>query len=146
MGIFIVSRFLGRTSSENSLGGWDLLRILARGQREFSIPGILDESQLHFFSLDHEKSFSEVSISSRNLRVTKWNLVLVSKYENNHMIISISSRKIAPSLESESEILNPNQLQCCTEGNHMIRFLINKIMNTAPVIKQSDWYLVVLGQ
>ena len=26
-----------------------------RGQREFSIPGILDESQLHFFSLDHEK-------------------------------------------------------------------------------------------
>ena len=25
-------------------------------------------------------------------------------------------------------------------------FLINKIMNTAPVIKQSDWYLVVLGQ
>jgi len=27
----------------------------SRGQREFSIPGILDESQLHFFSLDHEK-------------------------------------------------------------------------------------------
>ena len=26
-----------------------------RGQREFSIPGILDESQLDFFSLDHEK-------------------------------------------------------------------------------------------
>ena len=26
-----------------------------RGQREFSIPGILDESQLHFFSLDLEK-------------------------------------------------------------------------------------------
>ena len=26
-----------------------------RGQREFSIPGILDESQLHFFSLAHEK-------------------------------------------------------------------------------------------
>ena len=26
-----------------------------RGQREFSIPGSLDESQLHFFSLDHEK-------------------------------------------------------------------------------------------
>ena len=64
-----------------------------RGQREFSIPGILDESQLHFFSLDHEKWFSEVSISSRNMRVTKWNLVLVSKYENGHMIISISSRQ-----------------------------------------------------
>ena len=29
--------------------------ILIRGQREFSIPGILDESQLLFFSLDHEK-------------------------------------------------------------------------------------------
>ena len=29
--------------------------LLLRGQREFSIPGILDESQLHFFSLDHEK-------------------------------------------------------------------------------------------
>ena len=27
----------------------------ARGQRDFSIPGILDESPLHFFSLDHEK-------------------------------------------------------------------------------------------
>ena len=66
---------------------------LHRGQREFSIPGILDESQLHFFSLDHEKWFSEVSISSRNMRVTKWNLVLVSKYENGHMIISISSRQ-----------------------------------------------------
>ena len=64
-----------------------------RGQREFSIPGILDESQLHFFSLDHKKWFSEVSISSRNMRVTKWNLVLVSKYENGHMIISISSRQ-----------------------------------------------------
>ena len=56
-----------------------------RGQREFSIPGILDESQLHFFSLNHEKWFSEVSISSRNMRVTKWNLVLVSKYENGHV-------------------------------------------------------------
>ena len=67
--------------------------IQIRGQREFSIPGILDESQLHFFSLDHEKWFSEVSISSRNMRVTKWNLVLVSKYENGHMIISISSRQ-----------------------------------------------------
>ena len=30
-------------------------RVYYRGQREFSIPGILDESQLHFFSLDHEK-------------------------------------------------------------------------------------------
>ena len=27
----------------------------SRGQREFSIPGILGESQLNFFSLDHEK-------------------------------------------------------------------------------------------
>ena len=71
---------------------WNAL-IGSRGQREFSIPGILDESQLHFFSLDHEKWFSEVSISSRNMRVTKWNLVLVSKYENGHMIISISSRQ-----------------------------------------------------
>ena len=60
-----------------------------RGQREFSIPGILDESQLHFFSLDHEKWFSKVSISSRNTRITICNLVLVSKYENGHMIISI---------------------------------------------------------
>ena len=33
----------------------DLLDVHSRGQREFSIPGILDESQLHFFSLDHEK-------------------------------------------------------------------------------------------
>ena len=32
-----------------------VVKIYARGQREFSIPGILDESQLHFFSLDHEK-------------------------------------------------------------------------------------------
>ena len=78
-----------------------------RGQREFSIPGILDENQLHFFSLDHEKWFSEVSILSRNMRVTKWNLVLVSKYENGHMIISISShqeraRKIILNLVSKN--------------------------------------------
>ena len=72
--------------------GWFLL-VEIRGQRDFSIPGILDKSQLHFFSLDHEKWISEVSISSRNMRVTKWNLVLVSKYENGHMIISISSRQ-----------------------------------------------------
>ena len=32
-----------------------LYSVHTRGQREFSIPGILDESQLHFFSLDHEK-------------------------------------------------------------------------------------------
>ena len=32
-----------------------LAKLGSRGQREFSIPGILDESQLHFFSLDHEK-------------------------------------------------------------------------------------------
>ena len=32
-----------------------IIYISIRGQREFSIPGILDESQLHFFSLDHEK-------------------------------------------------------------------------------------------
>ena len=69
------------------------LRVQCRGQREVSIPGILDESQFHFFSLDHEKWFSEVSISSRNMRVTKWNLLLVSKFENGHMIISISSRQ-----------------------------------------------------
>ena len=33
----------------------DIEIVKIRGQREFSIPGILDESQLHFFSLDHEK-------------------------------------------------------------------------------------------
>ena len=46
--------------------GWEMLLgtrfqklfgsgVRGRGQREFSIPGILDESQLHFFSLDHEE-------------------------------------------------------------------------------------------
>ena len=40
------------------------------------------ESQPHFFSLDHEKWFFEVSISSRNTRITICNLVLDSKYEN----------------------------------------------------------------
>ena len=109
-----------------------------RVQWEFSILEILDESQLHFFSLDHEIWFSKVSISSRNMRVTIFSLVLVSKYENGHMIISISSRqmrarkkfsilsqKIEPSLESEREILNPTQLQGCTEGNHMKWFFID---------------------
>ena len=56
-------------------------------------PGNSRRESASFFSLDHEKWFSEVSISSRNMRVTKWNLVLVSKYENGHMIISISSRQ-----------------------------------------------------
>ena len=79
--------------SSNSFDAFQIKLVHVRGQREFSIPGILDESQLHFFSLDHEKWFSEVSISSRNMRVTKWNLILVSKYENGHMIISISSRQ-----------------------------------------------------
>ena len=65
-----------------------------RCQQEFSIPGILGESQLHFFSLDHEKLFSIVSISSRNMRVTISNLVLVSKCENDHLIVSISSRQV----------------------------------------------------
>ena len=72
--------------------GWFLL-VEIRGQRDFSIPGILDKTQLHFFSLDHEKWFSKVSISSWNMRITIWNLVLVSKYQNGHMIISISSRQ-----------------------------------------------------
>ena len=70
--------------------GWPLA--WTRGQREFSIPGILDKSQLHFFLLDHEKWFSKVSISSRNMRVTIFSLVLVSKYDNGLVIISISSR------------------------------------------------------
>ena len=69
-------------------------RVDGRGQQEFSIPGILDGSQLHFFSLDHKKWFSKVSISSQNMRVTICNLVLVSKYESGHMIISISSRQV----------------------------------------------------
>ena len=43
---------------------------------------------------NHEKWFSEVSISSRNMRVAICNLVLVSKYESGHMIISISSRQV----------------------------------------------------
>ena len=64
------------------------------------------------------------------MRATICNLVLVSKYENGHMIISISSRqvrarkiiinlvsKFALSLENEGEILNPTQLQSCTVGN-----------------------------
>ena len=65
-----------------------------RVQREFSVRGILDESKLHFFSLDYEKWLSQVSISSRNTRKTICNLVLISKYENGHMIISTSSRQV----------------------------------------------------
>ena len=57
-------------------------------------PGNSRESQPHFFSLDHEKWFSEVSISSRNTRITICNLVLDSKYENGHMVISILSRQV----------------------------------------------------
>ena len=57
-------------------------------------PGNSRESQLHFFSLNHEKWFFKVSISSRNTRITRCNLVLVSKYENGHIIISISSRQV----------------------------------------------------
>jgi len=45
---------------------------------------------------------------------------IVKFFQSKKKYFSISSQKIAPSLESESEILNPNQLQCCTEGNHMI--------------------------
>ena len=72
------------------------------------------------------------------MRVAICNLVLVSKYENGLMIISISSRQVrvrkiilnlvsknALSLEVDSEILNPTQLQGFTEGNHIIWFLIN---------------------
>ena len=54
-----------------------------RGQREFSIPGILDVSQLHFFLLDHEKWLFKVSISSRNMREAIC-----------YLIISISSRQV----------------------------------------------------
>ena len=54
---------------------------------------------------------SQVSISSRNMRITICNLVLVSKYKNGHMIISFSfrqvrARKIILNLESDSDILN----------------------------------------
>jgi len=83
-----VFSYCGTQLSINNLGQG------IRGQREFSITGILDESQLHFFSLDHEKWFSKVSISSRNMRITIWNLVLVSNYENGFMIISISYRQV----------------------------------------------------
>ena len=64
-----------------------------RVQQEFLIPGILDKSQLHFFSLGHEKRFSLVSFPSRNTRIKICNLVLVSKYDNGLIIISISSRQ-----------------------------------------------------
>ena len=42
-------------------------------------PGISRESQLHVFSLDHEKWLFKVSISSGNTRITICNLILVSK-------------------------------------------------------------------
>ena len=96
-------------------------------------PGNSRESQLHFFSLDYEKWFSKVSISSQNTRITICNLVLISIYENGNMIFSVSShhvtaRKIildlvsknAPSLECESEILNPTQLQGLTTGHRKL--------------------------
>ena len=57
-------------------------------------PGNSRRESASFFLVDHEKWFSEVSIWFRNMRVTKWNLVLVSKYENGHLIISISSRQV----------------------------------------------------
>ena len=56
-------------------------------------PGNSRENQLHFFSLDHEKWFSKVLISSRNTRIIICNLILFLKYENGLMIISISSRQ-----------------------------------------------------
>ena len=49
-----------------------------RGQREFSISGILDESQLHF----SRSSMRNVVLKSRSrleMRVTIFSLVLVSK-------------------------------------------------------------------
>ena len=61
------------------------IALLIRVQQEFSIPGILDESKHHFFGSTTRNDF----LKSRNTR--------------------ISSRKIAPSLESESEILNPTK-------------------------------------
>ena len=73
----------------DNFGKWAPSSTYGRAQREFSIQGILDESRIHFFSMDHEKWFSKVSISSRTTRITICNLVLVSKYENGHMIISI---------------------------------------------------------
>ena len=52
-----------------------------RGQREFSIPGILDESQPHFFSLNHKKWFSEVS--------QRWvNSVFMTEYEYEYHSVS----------------------------------------------------------
>ena len=67
------------------------MSVCRRGQREFSIPGILNESQLHFFSLDHEKWFSTVSKHESNkmesrsrLEVREWsydNIDLVSPGE-----------------------------------------------------------------
>ena len=80
--------------SYNLLWLFQKLSIPSRVQREFSIPGILDESKLHFFLLDHEKWFSKVSISSWNMKITICYLNLFSKYENGLMIISISSRQV----------------------------------------------------
>ena len=72
------------------------------------------------------------------MRVVICDLVLVSKNENGLLIISISSRQVRArkknlnlvsknvlSLEGDSEILNPTQLQGFAEGNHLICFLIN---------------------
>ena len=61
--------------------------------------------------------------SRSRLEIGEWsydNLDFVSPGESKKNNSQSRLEKIAPSLESESEILNPNQLQCCTEGNHMI--------------------------
>ena len=67
-------------------------------------PGNSRRESASFFSLDHEKWFSKVSISSRNMRVTIFSLVLVSKYENGHMIISILSRQVRARKKSQSRL------------------------------------------
>ena len=53
-------------------------------------PGNSRESSLIFLAQPSQMIFS---IPSRNMRITMCNPVLVSKYENDHMIISISSRQ-----------------------------------------------------
>ena len=77
-----------RINSMNSLMWWS--------QRSARIldPGNSRRESVSYFSLDHEKWFSKVSISSWNTRITMCNLVLASKYENGHMIISISPRQV----------------------------------------------------
>ena len=85
---------------------------LSRGQREFSIPGILDESQLHFFlsrprEIDFLKSRSRLKTSRSRLEIREWsydNLDLVSPGESKKNNSQSRLEKIAPSLESECEI------------------------------------------